>query len=88
MGEVGNHHVFRGRILQRARIEKKKMDAQTWISLILVGLAGGYLGWKILRFFRGLAKGKCGGGCGCGTVKKKAGGDLIPPEELVLRRRG
>lgn len=62
----------------------------TWQWVIIgavVGLAATYLGWRMVRFWRGLGKGSCGGGCGCGTTATPAEKTIIPVEQVMLRRR-
>jgi len=64
------------------------MTEQMAATGAVVGLAVGYLAWRIVGTVRALGKGGCGGGCGC--AKKSASGTgikLIAPEELTVRRR-
>jgi hypothetical protein len=62
------------------------MNIELTVTLLIVAAAAGYLGWRMVRFALGLRRGRCGGGCGCGT-KATQTAELIKPEELVLRRR-
>jgi hypothetical protein len=63
------------------------MDWQTATAWITIALAALYLGWRGWRSLRP-TKGDCAGGCGCAN-KKPADTQhaVIPPEQLVLRKK-